>query len=136
MKHQDVRWNPANEEWFCAMCGRTSDHHVKQDAQWEFEQFECSPPAVYAVPRAGKEEGRAKLVSILGSHQEYRVVYRLEQITDEPETFAVRPPVITALDISSLEGVTIPDGEYFLHAKSGTLHAHKHAGQWTASWGR
>jgi hypothetical protein len=91
---------------------------------------------VDAVPHAGKEEGRAKLVSTLGSHQEYQVVYRLEQITDEPETFAVRPPVITVLDISSIEGVTIPDGEYFLHAKSGALHAHKHAGQWTASWGR
>ena len=41
MKHKDVRWNGENEEWFCAKCGRTSDHIRKEDALVELEKFEC-----------------------------------------------------------------------------------------------
>lgn len=42
---------------------------------------------------------------------------------------------VTLLEVRLLEGSTIPDGEYLLHTKGGTLHAHNYRGQWTASWG-
>src|ERR1700758_871825 len=29
----EIRWNPESQEWFCARCGRTSDHLIKEDAQ-------------------------------------------------------------------------------------------------------
>jgi len=41
MKHENVRWNAATQEWFCAKCGRTSDHASEQDAHFELEQHEC-----------------------------------------------------------------------------------------------
>src|SRR5437870_1562118 len=28
MKHEDIRWNRINGEWFCAKCGRVSSHMV------------------------------------------------------------------------------------------------------------
>jgi hypothetical protein len=49
MKH-DIRWNPELQEWFCARCGRTSDHVVHEDAQTEMELFECEPPAAEVEP--------------------------------------------------------------------------------------
>jgi len=42
--HADVRWNNEIQEWFCAKCGRTSDHRTKEDALVELEQFECELP--------------------------------------------------------------------------------------------
>jgi hypothetical protein len=133
VKHEELRWNPATSEWFCAKCGRTSDHVTKEDAQVELEHFECNLPSVNAVPHIGKEEGVAQLVS-KRSRQEYAVAYRLEQIRDEPH-LSPSPAIVTLLDVNSLEGITIPDGEYLPHTKGGTLHAHKYGQQWTASWG-
>jgi hypothetical protein len=46
MKHENIRWNPATQEWFCAKCGRTSDHSKELDARFELEQYECNFPAV------------------------------------------------------------------------------------------
>jgi len=43
MKHGEIRWNPATQEWFCVRCGRTSDHTAKQDGEGEIEQFDCVP---------------------------------------------------------------------------------------------
>ena len=105
MKHEEPRWNPATSEWFCVRCGRTCDHLTKQDAQVELEQFECSLPSGNAVLHTGKEEGVAQLVS-KRSRQEYRVAYRLEQITDEPH-LAPTSPIITLLE--TLEATAIPD---------------------------
>jgi len=51
MKHKNIRWNPATQEWFCLACGRTSDHANEQDARIELEQYECNVPWV-EVPRA------------------------------------------------------------------------------------
>jgi hypothetical protein len=36
-----VRWNPDLQEWFCAVCGRTSDHRNEQDVRAELEVFDC-----------------------------------------------------------------------------------------------
>jgi len=44
LKHADVLWNEEIQEWFCAKCGRTSDHTTKADALVELEQFECELP--------------------------------------------------------------------------------------------
>jgi hypothetical protein len=44
MKHKDVRWNREIQEWYCANCGRTSDHINKEDALVELEQYECELP--------------------------------------------------------------------------------------------
>lgn len=41
VKHQDIKWNPAVEQWCCEMCGRTSDHGMLEDARVELEQFDC-----------------------------------------------------------------------------------------------
>jgi hypothetical protein len=43
-KHDDLRWNPAIERWFCAKCGRISDHTAIDDARTELEQYECDRP--------------------------------------------------------------------------------------------
>jgi hypothetical protein len=101
VKHEELRWNPATSEWFCAKCGRTSDHVTKEDAQVELEHFECNLPSVNAVPHIGKEEGVAQLVS-KRSRQEYAVAYRLEQIRDEPH-LSPSPAIVTLLDVNSLE---------------------------------
>jgi hypothetical protein len=45
-KHEKISWNPATQEWFCAKCGRTSDHTSENDAYFEIEQFECQIPWV------------------------------------------------------------------------------------------
>jgi hypothetical protein len=42
----NLRWHPAHEEWFCVVCGRTSDHVLKQDAVVELQELACSPPAI------------------------------------------------------------------------------------------
>ena len=44
--HGDIRWNPELQEWFCASCGRTSDHTKLEDAQEEMENFRCELPFV------------------------------------------------------------------------------------------
>jgi hypothetical protein len=46
MKHEDIRWNRINGEWFCAKCGRISGRMVKEEAQAELEEYECNLPAV------------------------------------------------------------------------------------------
>jgi hypothetical protein len=46
MKHLNIGWNPATKEWFCAKCGRTSDHAKVQDAHLELDQYECQIPSV------------------------------------------------------------------------------------------
>jgi hypothetical protein len=48
MKHPELRWNPALEEWFCVKCGRTSDHINQEDAKTELEFFECKLPTTRA----------------------------------------------------------------------------------------
>jgi hypothetical protein len=44
VKHNELRWNPHTQEWFCAACGRTSDHMTEEDARVELEYFDCKPP--------------------------------------------------------------------------------------------
>ncbi len=41
MRHEEIRWNPALEEWFCIRCGRTSDHVSEEPARKEIDAFEC-----------------------------------------------------------------------------------------------
>ena len=50
MKHPNIRWNPATTEWFCAKCGRTSDHIRVKDAHSELNQYECDVPSVEPKP--------------------------------------------------------------------------------------
>ena len=40
--HDDIRWHPELQEWFCAKCGQTSDHKAQDDAVAEMSAFECS----------------------------------------------------------------------------------------------
>jgi len=54
MKHENIRWNPATQEWFCPKCGRTSDHANEQDAHTELERYECHIPWV-EMPRAFRD---------------------------------------------------------------------------------
>jgi hypothetical protein len=44
MRHKDIRWNREIQEWYCAKCGRTSDHANKEDALVELEQYDCELP--------------------------------------------------------------------------------------------
>ncbi len=46
MKHRNISWNPATQEWFCTKCGRTSDRLAEQDARAELELYECAVPSV------------------------------------------------------------------------------------------
>jgi len=41
-EHSDIRQNPELQEWFCAKCGATSDHRLREDAVAELSAFECS----------------------------------------------------------------------------------------------
>ncbi len=50
-KHMDVRWNDEIQEWFCAKCGRTSDHITKDDALIELEPYECELLSTTAANR-------------------------------------------------------------------------------------
>jgi hypothetical protein len=43
VEHKEIKWNPHTEEWFCVVCGRTSDHSTEEDARVELEYFECHP---------------------------------------------------------------------------------------------
>lgn len=54
-EHSDVRRNPDLEEWFCAKCGATSDHTLKEDAMAELSVFECSLVGVNAKKLLEKE---------------------------------------------------------------------------------
>jgi hypothetical protein len=40
--HQNIRWNPDLQEWFCSACGRTSDHSAQTAAFDEINTFECA----------------------------------------------------------------------------------------------
>ena len=51
MKHNNIRWNPLTQDWFCLACGRTSDHVAEADARTELEQYDCNVPWV-EVPEA------------------------------------------------------------------------------------
>jgi len=46
----DIRWNPELNEWFCALCGRTSDHATATDAIAELEVFECAMLGIIVRP--------------------------------------------------------------------------------------
>ena len=50
-ENEDIGWNRETEEWYCAKCGRTSDHIKKEDALMELEQFECELPTATKVLR-------------------------------------------------------------------------------------
>jgi hypothetical protein len=45
MKHENIIWNPATEDWFCTKCGRTSDQVTIEEAQTELNQHECNVPS-------------------------------------------------------------------------------------------
>ncbi len=45
VKHRELRWNPYTQEWFCVVCGRTSDHRSLEDARAEMEEHDCQLPA-------------------------------------------------------------------------------------------
>jgi hypothetical protein len=45
VEHKTIRWNPYTQEWFCTVCGRTSDHTSEEDARHELELYECQLPA-------------------------------------------------------------------------------------------
>ena len=53
--HADIRWNPELHEWFCAVCGQTSDHSSKEDAILEMAAFECRIVAARASKLGEKE---------------------------------------------------------------------------------
>ena len=46
MKHENLRWNPGTDEWFCTNCGRGSDQVSVHDAQVELDKYECMVPSV------------------------------------------------------------------------------------------
>jgi len=46
MNHE-IKWNAANQEWFCVRCLRTSDLLNQEDAERELSQFDGLPPRPY-----------------------------------------------------------------------------------------
>jgi hypothetical protein len=59
MRNAVIRWNPATREYFCALCGRTSDAISDQDARERLERYECQIPSVdTSVPSPGSETVR------------------------------------------------------------------------------
>jgi hypothetical protein len=45
VEHKELRWNAQTQEWFCVLCGRTSDHTAEEDARVELKYYECILPA-------------------------------------------------------------------------------------------
>lgn len=46
MKHAKIVWNLNIKQWFCTMCGRTSEHVAEQDARVELDRCDCRLPYV------------------------------------------------------------------------------------------
>jgi hypothetical protein len=61
IKHPKIVRNLDIEQWFCATCGRTSDHVTEQDARAELDQFDCQLPYV-EIPIAMREEDTVRPV--------------------------------------------------------------------------
>jgi hypothetical protein len=61
MKHLKIMWNPSTGEWFCANCGRTSDHANVHDPHKELDQYECQVPSV-ENPRAAPGTETTRLI--------------------------------------------------------------------------
>jgi len=53
--HSDIRWNPELKEWYCADCGVTSDHTMREDAIQEMAVFDCILQGTTVV-RLGEKE--------------------------------------------------------------------------------
>jgi len=61
MKHLSVHWNPATREWYCARCGRTSDHTSVQEAHVELDQYDCQLTSV-EIPSAPPGTATTRLI--------------------------------------------------------------------------
>jgi hypothetical protein len=48
--HSELYWNPELQEWYCKLCGRTSDHIDIEDAQVEVALFPCQLPTAKTLP--------------------------------------------------------------------------------------
>jgi hypothetical protein len=71
MKHKEIRWNPHTQEWFCVVCGRTSDHVNEADARTELEMYECQLPSKgLIVAQAGIDERAEKKFAALAVCEE------------------------------------------------------------------
>jgi PAS domain S-box-containing protein len=44
MRHPELRWNAAHQQWFCIVCGCTSDQKARQEAERELESIVCQLP--------------------------------------------------------------------------------------------
>jgi hypothetical protein len=56
-----LRWNPELREWFCAACGRTSDHTLEDDARAELIEFDCTLVGMQKRETSGKERKKTAL---------------------------------------------------------------------------
>ena len=65
--HEDVRWNPELQEWFCAKCGRTSDRKAQADAVEELSVVECSLPGT-RVKNLTNEQRRTRAKTLPPRH--------------------------------------------------------------------
>ena len=61
MPHSKIVWNSNIKQWFCAICGRTSDHVTEQDARVELDHFVCQLPYV-ETPEAVPGEETVRLI--------------------------------------------------------------------------
>lgn len=57
MRHENIVWNPATQEWFCTKCGQTSDQVSEEDARFELEQRQCHVPWVEMPQTASNPPG-------------------------------------------------------------------------------
>ena len=63
--HHNPRWNPDLREWFCAVCGRTSDHVLESAARVELDAFDCKIIAVHDREMTEEEKNKWRVTKKL-----------------------------------------------------------------------
>jgi hypothetical protein len=63
MSEHQLEWNAATQQWLCIKCLRCSIQSSREDAEVEFNQFECRPTRT-ARPEASRSLRIVKLTPI------------------------------------------------------------------------
>jgi hypothetical protein len=61
-RQHSPRWNPDLKEWFCSICGRTSDHTVEADARAELDGFECIVVGIHKREESADERKKTAIM--------------------------------------------------------------------------
>jgi hypothetical protein len=58
-------WNPELQEWFCSVCGRTSDDALESNARAELDQFDCLLVGIHKTKDSPEERKKIAITKKL-----------------------------------------------------------------------